>query len=109
MTIIFEKGDEFWIESHQRTLAMVAGAGSVFQNFNLNKPGHIIGFVETCASIDTAEGRDSIGSAEIVDNGGAVLPIGVFRTNVTVRVGKIATASSFVYISQILLFMRGRG
>jgi len=108
MTIIFNKGGSFWIESHQITIVPVdLAAGRYAVPIQLDRPGTFLGgsisVIETANDAANAQGNSQIMLQQV---GGAILNIGDQITQVDAATLKLATAGGTSVDVNVILFMR---
>jgi len=109
--IIFEKGDTFWIEFVDLPVSLTDAAG--IKNgtvVNLEKPGIFLGATIVSRTNINDDNTQGVGNVGLSNGANTALTLGLFITDVRVRVTKIigtdgASAANYT----CLLFMRGRG
>jgi len=110
MTIIFETGNEFWIEQLEDTVTIPNGAGLTDSGvLNLERSGRCLGFSVTVITAASNDNSQAIGSILLLDQGSGSITYGELITGVVTRIQKLAgTAGNTVVTVKIMLFMRGR-
>jgi len=109
MTIIFQKGNEFWIESIELSLSVPDVLGRTDSAVvNLERSGFFLGVAEGRVQAGNNDNTQAIGWTDIRDQGGAKLDIGDRVTGILMRVTKQAgTAGPTLITSNVLIFLRG--
>jgi len=112
MTIIFELGDQFWIESHETTVALTDSAGlKQGSDTAVDRAGTCLGYSITPTVAPSNDNQQAVGAFFCVFNdASANLTIGLHIFNFRFRVLKQAgTAGSTNMTANLLLFMRKSG
>jgi len=110
MTIIFETGNEFWIEQLEDTVTIEDAAGLYNSGIlNLERSGRCLGFSVTVITAANNDNTQAIGSILLLDQGSGSITFGELLTGIVTRIQKqIGTAGNIVVTVKIMLFMRGR-
>jgi len=112
MTIIFQEGTRFWIESILVSVTAADAAGRYFSaSTPLARSGTILGV--SVGPLSTGGNNDNsqvVGAIEIRDGGGATITLGQQLNNISMRIVKeIGTAGNIILSFNLLVFMRGSG
>jgi len=83
LTIIFGKGQEFWIESFEETDADVATAGFLTMDATLERPGTFLG---ASANLGFNDVSNDWAAPKITNQGGGVLSLGQKITGITMTI-----------------------
>jgi len=98
--IIFQKGGNFWIESHELVRATVAAGAARTDTITLDRPGTFVGAASTTDADNSAGG-----AAQVRTVGGAFLAYGTFVTQVEGLVRNFGAGSIEVGY-RVLIFLR---
>jgi len=112
MTVVFIKGDEFWIEYLQITVIMEDAAGRYSSaTTNLSKGGVFLGGNAIARALINNDNSQGMGGIELkLDSSGTNLTLGTFASTIAIRVNKVAgTAGSTNINFHVMVLMRGRG
>jgi len=109
MVIIFQKGDEFWIEIGSVALSIPDAAGNAQSSIvNLERSGNYIGGTVIASTSSDNDNTQAIGLVELRGSPTGTLSFGVFTSGVRVRINKqIGTAGASNVTFHFLIFMRG--
>jgi len=105
MTIIFQQGDEFWIEEHRVDHGTVAATTTDGVNFNLDKPGIYLAMSMSqswTAITDTVLFRAT-------NTAGATPAFGSFQTALRSTVRNQSGNALLTCITTTIVYMRRRG
>jgi len=110
MTIIFQQGNQFWIESHNVTVILADAAGNDDSNTQIvDRGGHLMGWTITGRFVPNNDNSQATASFAIRDTGGSI-NIGDEIISFFVRMQKqIGTAGNTNFDLNVMLFMRGSG
>jgi len=110
MTIIFEMGDQFWIESFDVNVTIEDAAGSYNNsagNIPFERAGTYLGAAIVLGSLVNNDNTQAIGAVEINNIGFINLAIGNQMTGIRLVVTKTAgTAGSTVMTYSVIVFLR---
>jgi len=108
LTIIFENGDEFWIEQIRPTVDLEDAAGRYNSDaFALERTGNVLSFSCVGQAVQNNNNSEAVGSVEVRDASGANISYGERLSQIRVRVNKqIGTAGTTTQTYQVTLFMR---
>jgi len=112
LTIIFLRGEEFWIEHHQIAITLQDAAGRYSSGtIPLSKAGVFLSACVTARAVPNNNNSQAMGGVEVkLDAAGNNLTLGDFVTTVAVRVNKaIGTAGATGVNFHVTVFMRGLG
>jgi len=112
MTIIFEMGKEFWVESFKAVVTLEDAAGRYASaTFTPERIGVYLGSAVSCANLqNTNDNSQAVGNIELRGAAGAELSIGSELRIFSIRVDKQAgTAGNTNNTYNALVFFRGVG
>lgn len=111
MTIIFELGARFWLETLDVTVTLTDPAGRITSSqATLERPGAFVGAMCVVVSAGDNDNVQAVGSFDVRGAGSSLLAVGTQVTAMTVRVSKqIGTAGNTVQIYRITVLVRGQG
>jgi len=109
MTIIFEYGDEFWIERMESTVTLEDAAGRYASGIaTLERAGDFLSGFAIARSLANNDNAQAVGGMEMRNQGFTNMTFGQAITGVTIRVMKqIGTAGNTAMPIIITVFMRG--
>jgi len=108
MPIIFELGDEFWIEHVTlATITMADAAGRITStNTVLERPGTYLGAAFVSIGGGDVGNTQAIGWYDLRDQGGTALTFGENLTGLVWRITKQAATGAGTVTASVLVFMR---
>jgi len=111
LTIVYNQGNEFWIEQHTVTITLIDAAGIQSTGVtNVNRPGNCVGYSVTPGFPSNNDNTQAVSLISMLDQGSGTLGVGEFITGFVVRVVKqIGTAGNTNVAINVTLLMRGRG
>jgi len=112
MTIIFENGDEFWIDAIETTVQFNASNDVGADDdtaVSLSRPGFFLaGTISMKRSAPGESNTTETAFAQLQNGAGNELSMGDFISQVTPQITKAGGSGNTTYLFRILLFMRGR-
>jgi len=110
MTIIFEKGNEFWIEFLSVALSIPDAAGNVQSAVaDLERSGNYVGGGVIAVTSTDNDNTQAIGLTELRGFPTGTISFGTFATGMRVRINKtIGTAGASNVTYHFMVCMRGR-
>jgi len=109
MVIIFQKGNEFWIEFLSVALSIPDAAGNSQSSIvNLERSGNYIGGSVIATTSTDNDNTQAIGLVELRGSPTGTLSFGVFASGVRVRINKaLGTAGASNVTFHFVVCMRG--
>jgi len=111
MTIVFNIGNEFWIEQ-LNTVVQIDDAAQEYSSvvLNLTKPGNIVGYTITPTNAANNDNTQAIGVVHLTSQGGGAIASGAFITGVIANIIKSAGTAGTSNVSiNISVLIRGTG
>jgi len=111
MTIVYNEGNEFWIEQLNIIVQIPDAAGETNSSgINLVKPGNCVGFTAMTTNPPNNDNSQAVSIISLETAGGAAISSGLFITSVRAVVTKQIGTAGLTNISiNITLLMRGTG
>jgi len=111
LTIVFNLGDEFWIEQLNLVVQLQDAAGEYSSAvLNLQKPGNAVGYTITPTNPADNDNVQAVGIVHLTNQAGGSIASGAFITGVTANITKaIGTAGNTNVSINVSLLMRGTG
>jgi len=111
MTIIFQRGGEFWIERVSILVGLVDAAGQIQSAVtNLERPGRLVSISVTPRNIQDADNFQVIGCWRAINQGLNIISFGEVITGVAVELQKtVGTSGAANMAFEVLLFLRKAG
>jgi len=108
MAIIFQVGEEFWIESHFVFIIVPDAAGATSSGaINLDRPGDFLGGVAIANNSATNDNAQAVGAVMLTDATPSALTFGESLTQFQVRITKLAGTAGNTQINiMVTLFLR---
>jgi len=111
MTVIFQKGNEFWIEHIPVTISLVDAAGLITGvAVPLQKPGFFLGGSIVWTSVASNDNAAAVGAVEIRGlPTGSLSTLGTFVEQVRARIQKTLGTDGAATLNGIcMVYLRGR-
>jgi len=111
MTIVYNVGDEFWIEQLNLVVQLQDAAGEYSSSvLSLVKPGNCIGYTITPTNPADNDNTQAVGIVHLTSQTGGSIASGAFITGVTANITKaIGTAGNTNVSINVSVLMRGTG
>jgi len=111
MTIIFERGDHFWIETFEVGITLGDAAGVVDSSAVLfAKSGIFLGASIQFRDPSTLTNAQAVGNFGLISTASGFLSVGDFATGVILRINKIAgTDGNTPMVAMVSCYLKGRG
>jgi len=111
MTIIFGKGEEFWIEALSMTISLPDAAGTVTGAVvNLERPGIILHISGSWNNPASGDNSGTLGAIGYLTEGSLPAARGTSATGCRTRIIKtVGTAGATSVFGEMLVFMRKQG